>query len=203
MTRRFYIHPEDPQQRLLEQAARMLEKGGIIALPTDAAYTLGCHMGDKAALDRIRQMRHLPKDHLFTLLCKDLADIATYAKLNNQQFRFLKAHTPGPYTFILQATKEVPKRLQNPKRRTVGIRVPDNKITHALLGLLDQPLMTATCKSIGMDNPYTDPEDIYEAFEDQFDALIIGENGTIDPTTVIDMVESEPTLIRQGLGILK
>jgi tRNA threonylcarbamoyl adenosine modification protein (Sua5/YciO/YrdC/YwlC family) len=196
----FQIHPQNPQGRLIQQAAEILRHGGVIAYPTDSCYALGCHIGDKAALERIRRIRCVEARHNFTLVCRDLSEIATYAKVDNTAYRLLRALTPGPYTFILQATREVPKRLQHAKRRTIGIRVPDHPIVHALLDELNQPIMSATLTLPGDDLPLTEAEDIRERLEHQLDLVIDGGHCGLQPTTVIEMVEEVPHVIRVGQG---
>ncbi|MFA5496043.1 MAG: L-threonylcarbamoyladenylate synthase [Porticoccaceae bacterium] len=200
MSQLFYIHPENPQQRLVHQAVEIVRKGGVIVYPTDSAYAIGCHLGDKAALDRIRQIRHLDKHHNFTLLCRDLGELATYAKVDNQVFRMLKANTPGAYTFILEATSEVPRRLMHPKRKTIGLRVPSNPIAQALLAELDEPLMSVTLILPGDELPLNDPEDIRTTLEKRVDVIVDGGYCGLEPTTVIDLTGDVPELVRQGVG---
>ena len=200
MSQYFYIHPDNPQARLVKQAVALVREGGVIAYPTDSAYALGCHIGDKPALERIIRIRRLDDKHLFTLLCRDLSDIATYAKVDNTQFRFLKAHTPGAYTFILQATHEVPRRLLHEKRKTIGIRVPDNAICQALLAELGEPMLTATLLLPGEDDPRTDPEEIRDALQRQVDLVIDGGYGHMDETTVVSLVDGAPAVLREGAG---
>ena len=200
MSQFFQIHPENPQARLIRQAADIVRDGGVIVYPTDSAYALGCHIGDKNALDRIRRIRKLDDRHNFTLVCRDLSEITTYARVDNSVYRLLKHHTPGPYTFILRATSEVPRRLMHPKRRTVGLRVPDNAITQALLGDLGEPLMSVTLIPVGDDLPMNDPEEIRERFGAHLDAIIDGGACHLDPTSVIDLRELPPTIIREGRG---
>src|SRR5690554_1020666 len=170
----FQLHPDNPQARLITQAVEIIRGGGIVVYPTDSAYALGCHIGDKMALDRIRLMRRLDKHHNFTLMCRDLSEIATYARVDNQVFRLLKTLTPGPYTFILTATSEVPRRLLHPKRKTIGLRVPDNVIAQKLLEELNEPLMTSTLLLPGEEYPMTDPYDIRETLEHQVELVIDG-----------------------------
>lgn len=200
MTQLFRVHPENPQDRLLEQACAILRAGGVIAYPTDSAYALACHIGDKDALLRIQTLRQLDPNHHFTLICRDLSDIATYAEVDNASFRYLKAHTPGPYTFILTATKEVPKRLRHPKRKTIGIRVPEHKIVQRLLTLLGEPIMSTTLQLPGEIIPLSDPDEIYEKLSKRLDLIIDGGYCGIESSTVIDLVEGDFTLIRQGKG---
>jgi tRNA threonylcarbamoyl adenosine modification protein (Sua5/YciO/YrdC/YwlC family) len=178
----------------------IINKGGLVAYPTDSAYALGCHIGDKHALDRIRAIRQLDKHHNFTLVCRDLSELSTYAKVNNQTFRLLKNHTPGAYTFILEATSEVPKRLMHPKRKTIGLRVPDNPIVQALLDELREPLMTSSLMMPGDEYPLLDPYDIRETLEHQLELVIDGGFCGMEATTVIDLTGDAPVLLRQGKG---
>jgi tRNA threonylcarbamoyl adenosine modification protein (Sua5/YciO/YrdC/YwlC family) len=184
MAQFFQIHAENPQARLVSQAVEIIRKGGVVVYPTDSAYALGCHIGDKDALERIRSLRKLDKHHNFTLMCRDLSELATYARVDNSDFRLLKNHTPGAYTFILEATADVPRRLMHPKRKTIGLRVPDNPIALALLAELGEPLMTSSLLMPGEEFPMTDP---------------YGYCG-LEPTTVIDLTGDAPQLIRQGKG---
>jgi len=200
MAQYFEIHPENPQQRLIHQAVEILNQGGVIAYPTDSSYALGCHIGDKQALDRIRSIRRVDAKHNFTLVCRDLSELSTYAKVENTVYRLLKHYTPGAYTFILKATGEVPRRLQNPKRKTIGIRVPDNNITLALLEQLDQPLMSSTLILPDEEQPLSDPHDIREQLEHQVDLVIDGGFCGLEATTVVDLVSGAPVIIRQGKG---
>lgn len=199
MSQYFYIHPENPQARLIKQAVMFIRDGGVMAYPTDSAYALGCHIGDKAAMERLVRLRELDDKHNFTLLCRDLSDIATYAKVDNATYRLLKAHTPGAYTFILTATSEVPKRLQ-PKRKTIGIRVPDHAICQALLAELGEPLLTTTLQLPGATEPLNDPEQIRDVLGSRLDVIIDGGFGTLEPTTVIDLSNGEPVILREGRG---
>jgi tRNA threonylcarbamoyl adenosine modification protein (Sua5/YciO/YrdC/YwlC family) len=200
MAQFFQIHPENPQQRLVSQAVDIIRKGGIVVYPTDSAYALGCHIGDKDALERIRSLRKLDKNHNFTLMCRDLSELATYARVDNQIFRLLKNHTPGAYTFILEATAEVPRRLLHPKRKTIGLRVPDNAIALALLEELGEPLMTSSLLLPGDEYPLTDPYDIRDNLEHFVDLVIDGGYCGLEPTTVIDLTADSPELVRQGKG---
>jgi tRNA threonylcarbamoyl adenosine modification protein (Sua5/YciO/YrdC/YwlC family) len=200
MSQFFQIHPENPQLRLIKQAVQMIHQGGIVALPTDSCYALVCHLDDKDAVTRLRRIRGVDEKHHLTLLCRDLSEIALYAKVDNRQFRLLKAATPGPYTFILEATKEVPRRLSHPSRKTIGLRVPENRITHALLEELGQPLLGATLILPNEDEPLTDPEIIRERLEKLVDLVIDGGACSLVPTSVIDMTHETPELIRQGRG---
>lgn len=200
MSQFFQIHPENPQLRLIKQAAQIIHQGGIVALPTDSCYALVCHLDDKDAVTRLRRIRGVDEKHHLTLLCRDLSEIAQYAKVDNRQFRMLKAATPGAYTFILEATKEVPRRLSHPSRKTIGLRVPENQITHALLEELKQPLLGTTLILPEEDEPLTDPELVRERLEKQIDLVIDGGACSLIPTTVIDMTQEMPELIRQGRG---
>lgn len=196
------IHPVNPQARLIRQAVEIIRGGGVIVYPTDSCYALGCHVGDKAAMERIQRIRETDKHHHFTLVCRDLSEIAKYARVNNSQYRFLRSLTPGPYTFLLQATREVPKRLQNPKRRTIGIRVPDHVVSQLLLSELNEPLMSSTLLLPGEDMPMTDAREIQERLVHFVDAVIDGGNCGLEPTTVIDLAGPAPVLIRQGRGLV-
>ncbi|MCV6620211.1 MAG: L-threonylcarbamoyladenylate synthase [Cellvibrionaceae bacterium] len=200
MAQFFQIHPDNPQGRLVNQAADILRGGGLVAFPTDSAYAIGCHLGDKKAVDRIRQIRQLDKHHNFTLMCRDLSELATYAKVSNSVFRMLKAHTPGAYTFVLEATNEVPRRVMHPKRKTIGLRVPDNNIALELIAALGEPLMTSTLIMPGDEYPLTDPYDIRETLEHQLDLVVDGGYCGMEATTVIDLTGETPELIRQGCG---
>lgn len=202
MAQYFTLHPDNPQPRLIKQAAAIMRSGGVIALPTDSSYALACHLGDKHAQNRIRSIRAVDDKHHFTLMCRDLSEIAIYAQIDNQQFRLLKANTPGSYTFILEATKEVPKRLQHPKRNTIGLRVPDHPITLALLAEIDEPLLTMTLILPGESEPMYEPENIRQQLEHHLDLIMdAGACGNI-PTTVIDLTHGEPQLVRVGRGDL-
>lgn len=200
MTQRMQIHPETPQKRLLRQVVEAIQKGAVIAYPTDSAYALGCQIGDKTALARIRQIRQLDEHHNFTLMCRDLSDLATYARVDSSVFRLLKAHTPGPYTFILEATKEVPKRLQHPHRKTIGLRVPENTVALALLEELNQPLMSVTLIMPEELVPLVDPDNIYTRLHNKIDILVDGGACHLEPTTVVDLTSDEPRIIRKGRG---
>ncbi len=194
------IHPENPQPRLISQAVAVLRHGGIVVYPTDSSYALGCHLGDKAALERIRRIRQLDAQHNFTLMCQDLSELATYARVGNQAFRLLKALTPGPYTFILTASREVPRRLQHPRRKTIGLRVPDHPIAQALLETLGEPMLSVTLILPGDDMPLTDPEEIRERIGKQVDVIIDGGYCGHEPTTVIDLSGESPQVVREGKG---
>jgi len=196
----FQIHPDNPQKRLIQQAVEIINKGGVIVYPTDCAYALGCHLGDKTALDKIKRIRKLDDKHNFTLVCSDLSEIGTYAKVDNQQYRFLKAHTPGAYTFILKATTEVPRRLLHPKRRTIGLRIPDNKITQALLSELGEPIMSTSLILPGESEPLIDPYEIRDLLQHELDLVIDGGYCGMEATTVVALVEDQPEVIRIGAG---
>ncbi len=200
MSRFLQIHPDNPQPRLIDQAVEIIRQGGVVAYPTDSGYALGCHLGDKAAQEKIRRIRQLDDKHNFTLVCRDLSELATYAKVDNAAYRLIKSLTPGPYTFILSATREVPRRLQNPKRKTIGLRVPDNRIAQALLDRLGEPLMSSTLILPGEDMPMTDPYDIRDTLGNQLDLVIDGGYCGFEPTTVIDLTGEEPVVLRQGQG---
>ncbi|HVL74612.1 MAG TPA: L-threonylcarbamoyladenylate synthase [Noviherbaspirillum sp.] len=200
MSQFFHIHPENPQLRLVRQAAQIIHAGGLVALPTDSSYALVCHLDDKAAVERLRRIRGVDEKHHLTLLCRDLSEIAQYAKVDNRQYRMLKAATPGPYTFILEATKEVPRRLSHPSRKTIGLRVPENRIAHALLEELQQPLLGATLILPGDEEALNDPEEVRERLEKQIELVIDGGACSMQPTTVIDLTGAEPELLRAGRG---
>lgn len=200
MSQFFQIHPDNPQARLVRQAADIVRAGGVIVYPTDSAYALGCHIGDKAALDRIRRIRKLDDRHNFTLVCRDLSEIATYARVDNTVYRLLKHHTPGPYTFILRATSEVPRRLLHPKRKTVGLRVPEHAITQALLADLGEPLMSVTLIMPGDELPLIDPYEIRQLLEREVDLVIDGGYCGMEATTVVDLADEVPMLLRAGKG---
>ena len=200
MSQYFEIHPDNPQKRLIRRAAEILRAGAVIAYPTDSCYALGCMIGDKEAMETIRRIRRLDDKHNFTLVCRDLAEIATYAKIDNIAFRLLKAHTPGPYTFIFKATHEVPRRLQNAKRRSIGIRIPDHPITQALLEELGEPLMSSTLMLPGEELPEIDPQEIRDKLEHSLGLVIDGGGCRPEPTTVIDMTGGAPQVLREGLG---
>jgi len=196
----FQVHPDNPQRRLLAQAVAMLRDGAVVAYPTDSAYALGCHLEDKQALERLRRIRRVDERHNMTLVCRDLAEIATYARVDNPTYRLLKAHTPGPYTFILNATREVPRRMLHPKRRTLGLRIPDHAITRALLDELGEPLMSTTLILPGEDMPETDPWEIRQRLEHEVDLVIDGGHCGFDPTTVVDLTGDAPRILRRGKG---
>lgn len=200
MSQFFRIHPDNPQHRLIHKSVEMLRSGAVIVYPTDSAYALGCHIGDKKALDRIRRIRKMDDKHNFTLVCRNLTDISNYAKVNNTVYRLLNANTPGPYTFILNATREVPRRLLHPKRRTIGIRVPDNKIAQDLLQELGEPIMSCSLILPGQSLPMVDAEEIRDQLEHQVDLVIDGGHTGVDPTTVVDLSGDIPEIIRLGRG---
>lgn len=203
MSQYFEIHPDNPQKRLIGQATNIIREGGVLVYPTDSCYALGCHVGDKQAMERIARIRRTDAKHNFTLVCRDLSDISTYARVDNTTYRLLKSLTPGPYTFVMKATNEVPRRLQNPKRKTIGIRVPDNAICQALLEELGEPLMSNTLIMPDKDLPETDPHDIRDLLEKQVDLIIDGGNCGFEPTTVLvfdDQGSVEVT--RRGRGDL-
>jgi tRNA threonylcarbamoyl adenosine modification protein (Sua5/YciO/YrdC/YwlC family) len=200
MSQYFQVHPVNPQARLIKQAAQIIDGGGIVAVPTDSCYALVCHLDDKSAVERLRRIRGIDEKHHLTLLCRDLSEIGVYARVDNKQFRLLKAATPGPFTFILEATRCVPRRLSHPSRKTIGLRVPQNCIVEKLLGELQQPLLSTTLILPGDEQPLTDPEEIRERLEKQVDAIIDGGACSFEPSTVIDLSGAEPELIRQGRG---
>lgn len=200
MSQFFQIHPENPQARLIKQAADIIRNGGLAVLPTDCAYVLACHLEDKDAVERVRRIRNLSDKHNFTLLCRDLSEIATYAKVDNTHYRLLKAHTPGAYTFVLEASREVPKRLMHPKRKTIGIRVPENNIIRDLLAELNEPLMSTSLIMPGDEQPLSDPYDIRQSLEHAVDLVIDGGYCGLEATTVIDMTGDVPEIIRAAAG---
>jgi len=196
----FEVHPDNPQPRLLKQAAQLLHAGGIAAIPTDSSYALVCHLDDKAAAERLRTLRGVDDKHHLTLLCRDLSELASYARVDNRQYRLLKLATPGPFTFILQATKEVPRRVSHPQRRTVGLRVPDHRTTQALLDVFGQPLLATTLIAPGETEPMNDAHEIRARFQHRLQAVIDAGACPMQPTTVIDLSGDEPVLVRQGRG---
>ena len=200
MAQHFEIHPDNPQPRLVRQAAQILQDGGIVAIPTDSSYALACRVDDKAAAESLRRLRGIDDKHHLTLLCRDLSELASYARVDNRQFRLLKLGTPGPYTFILEATKEVPRRLSHPSRRTIGLRVPAHAVTQALLDQLGQPLLATTLIPPGEDEPLNDPDLIRERFGRQLQAIVDAGACAREPTTVIDLTEEPPLLVRTGRG---
>ncbi len=194
------IHPKNPQARLIGQAVEIIRAGGVVAYPTDSSYALGCQLGNKAAQDSIRSIRRMDNSHHFTLVCRDLSELALYARVDNSVFRLLRSLTPGPYTFLLKATHEVPRRLQNPKRKTIGLRVPDHPIAQALLTALGEPLMSSTLILPTSGEPLADPYEIFERLDSQIELVIDGGNCGLEPTTVIDLVGEVPILVRRGKG---
>ncbi len=201
MSQFFQIHPDNPQLRLIKQAAQIILSGGIVALPTDSCYALVCQLDNKEAVERVRRIRGVDDKHHLTLLCRDLSEIALYAKVDNRQYRLLKAATPGPYTFILEATKEVPRRLSHPSRKTIGLRVPENQIAHALLAELGQPLLGTTLILPDQDDALTNADDIRDRLEKQIELIIDSGACSLEPTTVIDLSgDDQPVLVRQGRG---
>ena len=200
MSQFFQIHPVNPQSRLIQQAVEIIRADGLVVYPTDSSYALGCHVGDKTGMERIRRIRNLDNRHNFTLMCRDLSEISTYAKVDNSSYRLLKSLTPGPYTFILKATHEVPRRLQNPKRKTIGIRVPDHPVSQALLDQLGEPLMSSTLILPGRELPETDAQDIRDRLEHDVDLVIDGESCGLEPTTVIELVDGSVQVLRKGRG---
>jgi tRNA threonylcarbamoyl adenosine modification protein (Sua5/YciO/YrdC/YwlC family) len=195
----FDVHPENPQSRAIRQVIDIVRDDGVIAYPTDSCFALGCRIGNKDGLDRIREIRHLDDRHHFTLMCRDFAQMGQFVQINNASFRAVKAHTPGPYTFILPATREVPRRLLHPKKRTVGVRIPEHVVTQALLEELGEPLVSSTLLLPGQDEPMTMGWEIKETLDHVLDAVIDGESGT-EPTTVIDLSEGEAEVLRVGAG---
>ncbi len=202
MSQFFQIHPDNPQPRLIAQAVTIVRHGGVIVLPSDSCYALGCQLGDKAASDRIRRLRQLDARHNFTLMCRDLSEIGVYAKVDNTAFRLIKSLTPGPYTFILPATSEVPRRLLHPKRKTIGLRIPDNAIAAALLEQLGEPLMTTTLQLPGDEYPMIDPYEIRQVLHKQVDLVIDGGYCGMEHSTVIDLTGEAPQVVREGKGPL-
>ena len=201
MSQFFYIHPENPQTRLINQAVEILQKGGVIVYPTDSGYALGCMMGDKHAMDRIVAIRKLPEGHNFTLVCSDLSELSTYATVSNTAYRLIKNNTPGRYTFILTATKELPRRLMTSKRKTIGLRVPDNKIALDLLSALGEPILSCSLMLPNEeDTTQSDPEEIRDRLEHQVDLIIHGGYLGQEPTTVVDLTEESPVILREGSG---
>jgi tRNA threonylcarbamoyl adenosine modification protein (Sua5/YciO/YrdC/YwlC family) len=200
MSQFFALHPDNPQARLIRHAVDILRDGGVAVVPTDSTYAIVCHLDDKGAVERIQRIRQLDKKHNFTLLCRDLSEIATYARVDNTAYRLLKARTPGAYTFLLRATAEVPRRLQHPKRKTIGIRVPDNAILQAILIEHGQPLMSTSLILPGRELPEIDAEDIRDKLEHQVDLIIDGGHCGLEPTTVVDLTEAAAKVIRQGRG---
>lgn len=200
MSQFFQIHPENPQQRLIAQSAAIIRSGGVIIYPTDSCYAIGCHLGDKNAVERIRRIRQVNSQHDFTLVCRDLAEVGTYARLDNIAFRMIKNSTPGPYTFILPATGEVPRRLLNPKRKTIGIRIPENAIVQSLLNSLGEPIMSTTLQLPGEEYPMTDPYDMKDTLSSQVDLIIDGGFCGLEPTSVVSLLDGTPEILREGKG---
>lgn len=200
MSQYFEVHPENPQIRLLRQAAQILHGGGVVAVPTDSSYALVCHLDDKAAAERLRRIRGVDEKHHLTLLCRDLSELAVYARVDNRQFRLVKQGTPGPFTFILEATKEVPRRLSHPSRRTIGLRVPEHRVLEALLAELGQPLLATTLIPPGETDALNDPQEIRERFEKQLQAVVDAGACPMQPTSIVDLTGDEPVLVRQGRG---
>ncbi len=200
MSQYFETHPENPQPRLLKQAAQILHAGGIAAIPTDSSYALVCHLDDKNAAERLRKIRGVDDRHHLTLLCRDLSELASYARVDNRQYRLLKAATPGPFTFILEATREVPRRVSHPSRRTIGLRVPGHAVTQALLELLGQPLLATTLIPQGETEPLNDPHEIRERYQKLVQAIVDAGACPMAPTTVVDLTGAEPVLVREGRG---
>lgn len=200
MSQLFQIHPQNPQARLIHRAADVIRSGGVVVYPTDSCYALGCHIGDKEAMERIRRIREADRHHHFTLVCRDLSEISRYARVDNSQYRLLRKLTPGPYTFLLQATRETPKRLQNPRRRTIGIRVPDHAVPQALLAELGEPIMSSTLLLPGDEVPLTDVGEIRARLEHRVDAILDAGTCGIEPTTVLDLTEDVPAIVRRGRG---
>ncbi len=202
MAQYFHIHPDNPQARLIKQAAAILHGGGVAAIPTDSSYALVCHLDDKAAAERLRRIRQVDEKHHLTLLCSDLSELGAYAMVDNRQFRLLRAATPGPYTFILEATKEVPRRVSHPSRRTIGVRVPEHAVTHALLAELGQPLLATTLIMPGHAEPLNDPEEIRAVLEKHVELVLDAGPCSHQPTTVIDLTGDTPFIVRLGCGPL-
>ena len=200
MAQFFSVHPDNPQARLLKQAVQLLNQGQVLAVPTDSSYALVCHVDDKSAVDQLRRIRAIDEKHHLTLLCRDLSELANYARVDNRQFRLIKQATPGPFTFILEATKEVPRRLSHPQRKTIGLRVPDHTVLQELLSLHGAPLIAATLILPGDEDPLNDPETIRERLEHQVGAVIDAGACALEPTTVVDMSGDELVIVRQGQG---
>ncbi len=200
MAQYFEIHPKNPQQRLIRQIVDIIRRGGVIVYPTDSSYAVGCRIGDKGAMDRIRRIRRLDKKHNFTLVTRDLSEISLFAKIDNEQFRMIKSCTPGPYTFIVPATRQLPRRLQNPKRKTIGLRMPDSEIVRAILTELGEPIMSSTLILPGQELPLSDPQEIRQLLEHDVDAVIDGGHCGFEPTTVIEWIGEIPAVARRGKG---
>jgi tRNA threonylcarbamoyl adenosine modification protein (Sua5/YciO/YrdC/YwlC family) len=202
MAQYFEVHPDNPQPRLLKQAAQLLHAGGLCAVPTDSSYALVCRLDDKTAAEKLRRIRQVDERHHLTLLCRDLSELGKYARVDNRQYRLLKLGTPGPYTFILEATKEVPRRVSHPSRRTIGLRVPEHRVTQELLAILGQPLLATTLIPAGEQDPLNDPHEIRERYEHQLQAVVDAGACPMEPTSIIDLSGDEPVLIREGRGPL-
>lgn len=200
MSQFFEIHPDNPQARLIHRSVEIVREGGVIVYPTDSSYALGCHIGDKSAMERLAQIRNVSNKHNFTLMCRDLSEISNYSIVDNSAYRLMKSLTPGPYTFILKANREVPRRLQNPKKKTIGLRVPENRIAHALLEELNEPMMSSTLILPGQDIPMVDAYEIRQQLEHFVDLVIDGGNCGIEPTTVVNLADGDVTVTRQGKG---
>jgi len=200
MSQFFEIHPDNPQARLIHRSVEIVREGGLIVYPTDSSYALGCHIGDKRAMERLAKVRNVSNTHNFTLMCRDLSEISNYSMVDNSAYRLMKSLTPGPYTFILKANREVPRRLQNPKKKTIGLRVPENPIAHALLEELNEPMMTSTLILPDQEYPMTDAYDIRQCLEHFVDLVIDGGNCGVEPTTVVDLSDGNVTVTRQGKG---
>ena len=200
MSQFFEIHPDNPQARLIHRSVEIVREGGVIVYPTDSSYALGCHIGDKRAMERLAKIRDVSNRHNFTLMCRDLSEISNYSAVDNTAYRLMKSLTPGPYTFILKANREVPRRLQNPKKKTIGLRVPENRIAHALLEELNEPMMSSTLILPDQELPMTDAFEIREQLEHFVDLVIEGGNCGIEPTTVVDLSDGNVTVTRQGKG---
>jgi tRNA threonylcarbamoyl adenosine modification protein (Sua5/YciO/YrdC/YwlC family) len=203
MSQYLTIHPSNPQERLIKQAVKVIQEGGLVVYPTDSCYALGCHLGDKDALERMRRLRQVDAKHNFTLMCRDLSELGTYSQVDNSMFRLLRSYTPGAFTFILKATREVPRRLQTPKRKTIGLRIPENPIALALLEQLNQPLMSTTLILPDDQLPMTEADEIRARLEKHVDLIIDGGSCGVEPTTVIDMVDGRYEILRQGKGQFK
>lgn len=201
MSQLFSIHPDNPQSRLINQVVDIIQRGGVVVYPTDSGYALGCQLGDKSAVDQIRRIRKLDEKHHLTLVCRDLSELSRYAKVDNVAYRLIKSHTPGPYTFILRATSEVPRRLLHAKRKTIGLRVPDNRIAQDLLSSLNEPIMSTTLIMPGEDMPLTDPYEIRDLLGSQVDAVIDGGFCGMEETTIVDFTGEAPEVVREGAGI--
>ena len=202
MAQFFFVHPDNPQLRLMRRTAEILRAGGVIVYPTDSCYALGCHLGDKSAVERLRTIRQVDRRHHFALVCRDLAEVGQYANMNNRQFRLLKAATPGSYTFILRASRELPKRLQHPSRKTIGVRIPDHRVVRALLMELGEPVLSSTLHLPGDDRPLNDGVEIRARLEHAVDVILDCGSCGIVPTTVVDLIGETPAILRRGRGSL-